>query len=623
MKSTYRLAGHTIKIESLYSQVNTLCAAYRVEDDAEYCITTTPADIAYERKRSVRADELEGAAVREYAPPYLETLAVYRKLAQLLVQDDILLMHGAVVAVDGQAYLFTAKSGTGKTTHTRLWLQQFGDRAVMVNGDKPLLHVTNKGVTAYGTPWDGKEHLSTNTSCPLKAICILTRSEINHIKRISKKEALPMLCQQIHRPADPAALARMLVLVFHTLTRALLLLTPEEYAAPDNLPELRDGWFRVPQKMDDMKYADQVRFIRRTMWKEPEHITSYTIFTTTDCNARCFYCYELGRSRIPMSDETAHKAAAYIAAHCGGEKVHLHWFGGEPLFNKQVIDIICTDLAEKGIVYESMIISNGYLFDGATVEQAVSHWKLKSVQITLDGTEEIYNRSKAFIYTDGKSPYQVVLANIQRLLDAGVSVHIRLNMDEHNADNLMELADELHERFGGKGKFSVYSHTLFEFAGSKTHIRAQEERRQLYQKQQQLRKKLDDYGIGASYYLRQKLRIRQCMADSGGSLTILPNGELGLCEHYSEDNFVGSLDGKASERSVIQSFREYWESIEECKTCFYYPECIRLKKCAEQKECFEELRAEYKEYLLKSMQKNYNAWLKKEQIDEEEPHPDC
>lgn len=63
------------------------------------------------------------------------------------------------------------------------------------------------------------------------------------------------------------------VLVFHTLTRALLLLTPEEYAAPDNLPELRDGWFRVPQEMDDMKYADQVRFIRRTMQKEPEHTT--------------------------------------------------------------------------------------------------------------------------------------------------------------------------------------------------------------------------------------------------------------------------------------------------------------------------------------------------------------
>lgn len=413
------------------------------------------------------------------------------------------------------------------------------------------------------------------------------------------------------------------VLVFHTLTRALLLLTPEEYAAPDTLPDLRDGWFRVPQEMNDQKYADQVRFIRRTMQKEPEHITSYTIFTTTDCNARCFYCYEMGRSRIPMSDETAHKAAAYIAAHCGGEKVHLHWFGGEPLFNKQVIDIICTDLTEKGIVYESMIISNGYLFDGATVEQAVSHWKLKSVQITLDGTEEIYNRSKAFIYKDDKSPYQVVLANIQRLLDAGVSVHIRLNMDEHNADNLMELADELHERFGGKGKFSVYSHTLFEFAGNKANIRAQEERRQLYQKQQRLRKKLDDCGIGASYYLRQKLRIRQCMADSGGSLTILPNGELGLCEHYSENNLVGHLDSEELDTAVVQSFRECWEQTENCKTCFYYPECIRLKKCAEYKECFPEMRDEYREMLLGGMLNAYAAWQKNEEADEAEPAPVC
>ena len=151
--------------------------------------------------------------MREHAEPYLETLAVYRKLAQLLVQDDILLMHGAVVAVDGQAYLFTAQSGTGKTTHTRLWMQQFGDRAVMVNGDKPLLHITNEGVTVYGTPWDGKEHLSTNTSCPLKALGILTRSETDHIERISKKEALSMLCQQVYRPEDPTTLAKMLALV--------------------------------------------------------------------------------------------------------------------------------------------------------------------------------------------------------------------------------------------------------------------------------------------------------------------------------------------------------------------------------------------------------------------------
>lgn len=207
------LAGQVIGVSALYEQTRTFCKNYLTDAPASFEVAVTPADIAYERQRSARADELEGAAVREHADPYLETLAVYRKLAQLLVQDDILLMHGAVVAVDGQAYLFTAKSGTGKTTHTRLWMQQFGDRAVMVNGDKPLLHITSEGVTVYGTPWDGKEHLSTNTSCPLKALCILTRSETNHIERISKKEALPMLCQQSYRPAQPAALRKTLALV--------------------------------------------------------------------------------------------------------------------------------------------------------------------------------------------------------------------------------------------------------------------------------------------------------------------------------------------------------------------------------------------------------------------------
>lgn len=215
MRVSFRiaLAGQVIGVSALYEQTRTFCKNYLTDAPASFEVAVTPADIAYERQRSARADELEGAAVREHADPYLETLAVYRKLAQLLVQDDILLMHGAVVAVDGQAYLFTAKSGTGKTTHTRLWMRQFGDRAVMVNGDKPLLHITSEGVTVYGTPWDGKEHLSTNTSCPLKALCILTRSETNHIERISKKEALPMLCQQSYRPCSPIGAQKTLALV--------------------------------------------------------------------------------------------------------------------------------------------------------------------------------------------------------------------------------------------------------------------------------------------------------------------------------------------------------------------------------------------------------------------------
>lgn len=408
------------------------------------------------------------------------------------------------------------------------------------------------------------------------------------------------------------------VLLFHTLTREMLLLTPEEYAAPDSTPELREKWFRVPQKLDDRKYADQVRFVRKTVRKKPDYITNYTIFTTTDCNARCFYCYEMGRSRIPMTEETAHKAAAYITDHCGGKPVHLGWFGGEPLFNKKVIDVICKDLTEKGVQYRSNIISNGYLFDQETVEQAVKLWKLTWVQITLDGTEEVFNRCKAFIYKDGPSPYQVVMGNIGHLLDAGVRVHVRMNMDNHNAEDLFALADELHARFAGKGKLTAYSHVLFEFMGSKEHIRAEKERYELYQNQQKLRNKLFDYGLTAKRRLAKDIPANHCMADSDKALTILPNGELGLCEHYSEDHFVGHIDEDQLDSSVLQSFREEWPSIGDCNTCFFYPECIRLKECAEQRECFPEMREEERQKMLEAMLTTYDAWRKKEATDEED-----
>lgn len=413
------------------------------------------------------------------------------------------------------------------------------------------------------------------------------------------------------------------VLVFHTLTRELLLLTPEEYAEADSIPELREKWFRVPQEMEDRKYADQVRFVRKTMRKKPEHITKYTIFTTTDCNARCFYCYEMGRSRIPMTEETAHKAASYIANHCGGKPVMLSWFGGEPLYNRQVIDIICNDLAEKGISYQSSITSNGYLFNEELVRKAVNLWKVNIAQITLDGTESVYNRTKAFIYRDEKSPYQIVTENIGRLLDAQIRVQIRLNIDHYNAEDLMKLVEELHQRFSEKENLVVYSHVIFESLGSKPHSRSQEERRELYEKQQRLRKRIAALGFSGKRGVNQNLRLNYCMADSGHALTILPDGSLGLCEHYSEDNFVGHIDREGLDEQMVRSFHECWEPIEDCSGCFFYPECIRLKKCIESEMCFPEIQEEHRQDTLDGMEKTYAAWRSKEEPDEEDQPGQC
>lgn len=413
------------------------------------------------------------------------------------------------------------------------------------------------------------------------------------------------------------------VLLFNTLTRELLLLTNEEYERADALPELREKWFTVPRSLSDKTYADRAKFVLKATAKKPEHITSFTIFTTTDCNARCFYCYEKGCSRVPMSEETAHRAAKYIAERCGGERVSLTWFGGEPLYNKPVIDLICSDLSERGIEYVSFMLSNGYLFDDETVKKASEFWNLKKVQITMDGTEEVYNRVKAYIYRDGNSPYRIVMENIGRLLDHGIEVSLRMNMDRHNADDLMRLADELHERFGGRKGFTAYSHVLFEFVGKTEHVREAEERKRLYHRQQKLRGRLAEYGLCLMRGLSRTLPVTRCTADSGEALTILPDGRLGLCDNYVEDNFVGRLEDEMPDADAVQRFRETREPIEACAECFYYPECIRLKMCAETKECFPELREENLQSLIGSMRTAYAAWLEKKEPEEAEQSPTC
>ncbi|WP_455057428.1 hypothetical protein [Jutongia sp.] len=183
---TIQLAEKRIRIKPLYDMVREYCKEYIVSDIcentekagssenvdktvipfADLIIQTSSEDIEYERKRSVREADQTGQEA-EYTDAYLETLAVYRKIAEWMPMHDTLLFHGSVIAVDGKAYLFTAKSGTGKSTHTRLWREYFGERAVMINDDKPLLKITQDGVYAYGTPWNGKHRLSTNISAPL------------------------------------------------------------------------------------------------------------------------------------------------------------------------------------------------------------------------------------------------------------------------------------------------------------------------------------------------------------------------------------------------------------------------------------------------------------------------
>ncbi|MBR4733611.1 MAG: hypothetical protein IK081_12675 [Lachnospiraceae bacterium] len=222
MTRRYKIAGKVVEVTSMHNMVHDYCADYVTEDPADYSVVTTQADVEYERAKNKSETEFEGGQLVEYPDDYLEELAVYRKIARKMLEYDVLLFHGSVIAVDGEGYLFTAKSGTGKSTHTRLWRKYLGERAVMVNDDKPLLGIQDDHVIAYGTPYNGKHRLGANISVPLKAICILTRDTENHVERITKGQAYAILLQQAYRPVDEAGM-RMVLTLLDALTERVKL----------------------------------------------------------------------------------------------------------------------------------------------------------------------------------------------------------------------------------------------------------------------------------------------------------------------------------------------------------------------------------------------------------------
>ena len=212
----YSIAGLLISLRTVYDGMLRIGVDFLADDpghEPDIRIVITQRDIDEERLRSP-----DGGA--GFSDRYIETLAVCRRISEIMPSFDRFLMHGSAVAVDGEGYLFTAPSGTGKSTHVRFWREMLGDRAVMVNDDKPFIGVGDSGATVYGSPWQGKHRLGGNIAVPLKAVCVLGRAEENSIEEISAAEAMPTLVRQIYRPDSPAMLAKTLGLI-DRLTRTV------------------------------------------------------------------------------------------------------------------------------------------------------------------------------------------------------------------------------------------------------------------------------------------------------------------------------------------------------------------------------------------------------------------
>ena len=209
-----KIAGHTAKVISLFESTPQYFRAYLTENPPEFSVTVTREDIAFEQADLLEEALRDGFKPRVFTDPFLERQVIQRAFAEFLLGFDILLVHGSALAVDGQGFLFTAHSGTGKSTHTRFWQQVFGERVVIVNDDKPFVELTRQGAILHGSPWSGKHGLDKNISVPLKGICILERGSENRISPLCPEAALEMLEKQSYASLDAgkAPVSRQLTL---------------------------------------------------------------------------------------------------------------------------------------------------------------------------------------------------------------------------------------------------------------------------------------------------------------------------------------------------------------------------------------------------------------------------
>lgn len=227
-----KIAGHTARVTSLFESTPQYFRAYLSDDVPSFSVAVTREDIAFEQQDLLEEALREGFKPRTFTDPFLERAAIQRRFAEFLLAHDTLLLHGSAIAVDGQGYLFTADSGTGKSTHTRLWREVFGARAVMVNDDKPFIQLTRDGALLHGSPWSGKHGLDSNIAVPLKGICLLRRGSENVIWPATAEELLPILEKQAYAPLTVEKTA-----VSHSLLRRLSQQVPLWHMACNKDPD--------------------------------------------------------------------------------------------------------------------------------------------------------------------------------------------------------------------------------------------------------------------------------------------------------------------------------------------------------------------------------------------------
>ncbi len=297
-----------------------------------------------------------------------------------------------------------------------------------------------------------------------------------------------------------------------------------------------------------------------------------TILPTTNCNARCAYCCGYMNPIDDMTIETAKKTVEFIVGIAKNYKrLHIGWYGGEPLLKNDLITFICNEIRAKLplVDFSSYIISNTSLINETIVDDMVNSWKVERIGITFDGIESEHNCRKNYI-DNSINGYEQTLKYIQPLLDAGIFVQCRFNVDKNNLVQLEKLLEILKP---------YLNHKLFYFYVA--FIKGNDADELIFDKNEyndviyEISKIYKKFNLSRSLNgILKSVYTKWCQGKNRNSVCIGPNGNIYKCNlaDLEESNSIGTIF------SGIEENENYKELVnrdieETCLKCKFFPIC--------------------------------------------------
>lgn len=390
---------------------------------------------------------------------------------------------------------------------------------------------------------------------------------------------------------------RKTYIIYNTLFSSMITLSENEFRQYENMDfseldivgKLVDNGFILPCFVDEYRRYEYYQGTLKNMYNSIAH---YTVSLTSKCNARCIYCYEEGIEHFDMSVETADRFAEVL---CASENpVDITWFGGEPLIKTDLIERITNILKSNKKQFQAGIISNGSLLTDDIIDK-FSDWNISWIQISIDGMKEEYLRRKCY-YSNRTDIFDILIENIGKLLNHGIYVNVRLNIDAYNAEDCVKVAEYLKEKYPDNSYLDVYP----AFLSCENYSSENDCERLKYFE------KIYDLYPPERNVLTSIPKISACFFQQSDAFVIDTDGSILCC-----DRDIGKQKTKISTVYDVPTFEnfnkpEYLipETRKRCTTCVYYPKCgggcraVYGNSC-ECDACFTE---RYKvEYLLNSM----------------------